>query len=57
MTRGDKLDKVLTGVFLILAVITIVCYFTFPDNNKPFLYSGCVAISFRLFQYLMRYIS
>lgn len=57
MTRGNKLDKVLTGVFMILTIIAITCYFVYPDNLKPFLYSGCVAISFRLFQYLMRYIS
>lgn len=56
MRRGNKTDTILTILFMILAVIAVVCYFVYPDNRMPFLYCGGAAICFRLVQYVLRII-
>ncbi|MBQ4163133.1 MAG: hypothetical protein IJD84_09710 [Parabacteroides sp.] len=57
MTRGSKIDMILTWLFMVLAIVAVVFYFVFPENRLPFLYCGGAAICFRLVQYLMRFIS
>lgn len=56
MKRGDKLDTLLTMIFMLLAIAAVVCYFAMPDNRVAFLYCGGAAILLRLIQYLMRFI-
>lgn len=56
MTRGSKIDNILTVLFLILAAAAIICYFA-VDDRHVFLYCGGAAICFRLVQYLLRFIS
>ena len=56
MRRGSKIDSILTMLFMLLAVAAVICYFAYPDNRTPFLYSGGAAICFRLVQYVMRFI-
>lgn len=56
MVRGNKIDTVLTLIFLALAVAAVICYFSVTDRTA-FLYCGGAAICFRLVQYLIRFIS
>ena len=53
--RDNKLDKILTIIFMALAIAAVVCYFA-VDDRTVFLYCGGAAISFRLVQYFMRFV-
>lgn len=55
MTRGSKVDEILTLIFMLLAIAAVVCYFAISDKN-PFLYCGGAAIVLRLIQYILRFI-
>ncbi|MBR5296782.1 MAG: hypothetical protein IKU29_02805 [Parabacteroides sp.] len=57
MVRGNKINTILTIIFMVLAAVAVICYFAIPENKLPFLYSGGAAICIRLVQYLMRFIS
>ncbi len=57
MKRGSKIDMILTGLFMVLAVAAVICYFAFPENRLPFHYCGGEAICFRLVQNLMRFLN
>lgn len=52
--RDSKLDKILTILFMALAVIAVICYFA-VDNKVVFLYCGGAAVIIRLTQYFMRF--
>ncbi|MBN2660742.1 MAG: hypothetical protein JXR54_05685 [Tannerellaceae bacterium] len=52
--RDSKLDKILTIVFMVLAIAAVVCYFAL-DNKVVFLYCGGAAVVVRLTQYFMRF--
>ena len=52
----NKLNKVLTVLFLILAAAAIAMYFLFKDDRTLFLYCGGAAVCVRLTQYLMKFI-
>lgn len=56
MVRGNKVDSILTILFMVLAVAAVICYFM-VDDRTVFLYCGGAAICFRLVQYLMRFIN
>lgn len=57
MIQRSNTDKILTWIFLVLAVIAVVCYFALPDNRTAFLFCGGAAIAIRLLQYLIRFIN
>jgi hypothetical protein len=52
--RDSKLDKILTIVFMVLAIAAVICYFAL-DNKVVFLYCGGAAVVVRLTQYFMRF--
>lgn len=54
MLRGSKTDELITIVFMILAVIAVVCLF-FSGNRIYFLLFGSGAILLRIVQYILRY--
>ena len=33
MTRGSKIDTILTWLFMVLAAAAIIFYFVFPENH------------------------
>lgn len=51
----EKITKILTLLFLILAAAAVICYFTVEDKTI-FLYCGGAAICIRLTQYLMKFL-
>ena len=53
--RDNKLDKILTIIFMVLAIAAVVCYFA-VDDKTVFLYCGGAAICLRLVQYFMRFV-
>ena len=54
--RDNKLDKILTIIFMVLAIAAVVCYFA-VDDRTVFLYCGGAAIVLRLAQYVVRFIN
>lgn len=56
MTRGSKIDSILTLLFMVLAIAAVVCYFAVSDRTV-FLYFGGAAVCLRLIQYMMRFIN
>lgn len=56
MTRGSKIDSILTLLFMVLAIAAVVCYFA-VSNRAVFLSFGGAAICLRLVQYMMRFIN
>lgn len=57
MIQRSKTDQILTWIFLALAVVAVICYFALPTDRTAFLFCGGAAISIRLLQYLIRFIS
>ncbi|MEG1543530.1 MAG: hypothetical protein RR382_03255 [Tannerellaceae bacterium] len=55
MFRKSKADEILTLLFMLLAIATVVCYFAI-DNRLAFLYCGGAAVGLRLIQYIMRFV-
>jgi hypothetical protein len=53
MNRGSRLDELLTLLFMVLAVIAVVCYF-FVDSRLVFMIIGGIAVVMRIVQYIMR---
>lgn len=54
MLRGSKADELITIVFMVLAVIAVICLF-FSGNRIYFLIFGGAAILLRIVQYILRY--
>lgn len=52
----QKLNRVLTVVFLLLTAVALAAYFLVKDDRTLFLYCGGAAVCVRLTQYLMKYI-
>ena len=55
MMRGSKTDEILTLIFMLLAIATIICFFA-VSNRMPSLVCGGLAVALRLVQYLLRFI-
>ena len=55
MRRGNKWDELMTIVFMILAVLTVVFFFVAPQQSY-FLIFGGTAVVLRIVQYTMRLI-
>lgn len=54
MEQG-KINKILTLIFMVLAVASVILYFT-VDDKTIFWYCGGAAVCIRLTQYLMKFI-
>ena len=52
----DKAIQLLTILFYVLALATVVVYLINPSNIRPMLYVGGSAIIVRLVTYLLRYL-
>jgi hypothetical protein len=55
MKRGSRLDELLTLLFMVLFIGTIVCFFVTGENNPTYLIFGGVAVLLRVAQYIMRF--
>ena len=53
MRRGDKWDELLTILFMILAIVSIVCFFV-ARQQPYFLIFGGSAVVLRIVQYTLR---
>lgn len=51
----NKIQKILTLAFMVLAIAAVICYFLVPDKSI-FWYCGGVAVCIRLTQYVMKFI-
>jgi len=55
MRRGNKWDELMTVVFMILAIVAIICFFV-ARQQPYFLIFGGTAVVLRIVQYTMRLI-
>ena len=55
MMRGSKLDEILTLLFMLLAIGTVVCFFLGAAYRTEVLVSGGIAVVIRIAQYILRY--
>ena len=53
MKRGSRADEVMTLLFMLLAIASVVCFFT-VDNRLAFMLCGGTAVLLRVVQYIMR---
>lgn len=51
----NNVNKILTLVFLILAIAAVICYF-FVEDKTVFWYCGGAAVCIRLTQYVMKFL-
>ncbi|MBR8702571.1 hypothetical protein [Porphyromonas levii] len=56
MRNNNSLDQLLTVVFMLLAVASIVLFFVVEDRTW-FYRLGGIAVAVRLFQYIWRWVS
>lgn len=56
MTKGSKADEILTLLFMLLAIIAVVCFCIPSVSRTVFLYLGGAAVVLRLVQYVLRFI-
>lgn len=54
MVRGGKTDQILTIIFMVLAVIAVICLF-FASDRIYFLSIAGVALLLRIIQYALRF--
>ena len=54
MRRGDRWDELFTLLFMLLAIVAGILYFTVKGNRLPFMLCGGAAILLRLVQYFLR---
>jgi Ca2+/Na+ antiporter len=54
MKRGGRFDELLTLLFMLLAIATVICFFT-VDNRLPFWICGGAAVLLRSVQYILRF--
>lgn len=50
----SKLDSILTLMFYVLAIATVVLYFALPTHRLVFMICGFTAIALRVIQYIIR---
>ncbi|MBR3884081.1 MAG: hypothetical protein IKJ31_04915 [Bacteroidaceae bacterium] len=50
-----KIRYILNILFLVCTVLTLIFYFT-VDNNALFFYTGVVALSFKMVEFILRFI-
>ena len=55
MMRGSKLDEILTLLFMLLAIGTVVCFFLVAAYRTEVLVIGGIAVVIRIAQYILRY--
>lgn len=55
MMRGSKLDEILTLLFMLLAIGTVVCFFLGSAYRTEVLVIGGIAVVIRIAQYILRY--
>lgn len=54
MFRGSRTDELLTLIFMVLAIATVICYFA-VTNKVVFFSLGGAAVVIRLIQYALRF--
>jgi hypothetical protein len=54
MKRGGRADELLTLLFMLLAIASVICYFT-AGNRLVFISCAGVAIVLRVIQYILRF--
>lgn len=55
MIRGSKLDELLTLLFMLLAITTVICFFIPSVEKSITLTIGGIAIGVRIRQYILRF--
>ncbi len=55
MKRGSKIDEIVTLVFMLLAIATVVCLFLTSVDRSTDLAIGGVAVVVRIIQYILRF--
>ncbi len=55
MIRGSKSDGILTMLFMLLAIATVVCFFIPSVERSTTLTIGGIAIGIRIIQYILRF--
>ena len=55
MRRGSKADEIMTLVFMLLALATVVCFCISSVDRSITLTLGGIAVLIRLIQYVLRY--
>ena len=55
MKKGSKIDDIITLLFMILAVITVVCLFIPAASHSLAMAVGGIAIIVRIIQYILRF--
>lgn len=55
MRRGSKADEIMTLVFMLLALATVVCFCISSIDRSITLTLGGIAVVIRLIQYVLRY--
>lgn len=55
MMRGSKLDEILTLLFMLLAIGTVVCFFLGAAYRTEVLVVGGIAVAIRIVQYILIY--
>lgn len=54
MERGSKADQIMTSVFMVLAIIALLCLL-FVSNRTYFYSIASVALVMRIVQYVLRF--
>lgn len=55
MKKGSKYDDIITLVFMILAIITVICLFMPSVSHSDAMTVGGIAVILRIVQYILRY--
>ncbi len=55
MMRGSKLDEILTLLFMLMAIGTVICFFLGSAYRTEVMIIGGIAVAIRIVQYLLRY--
>ncbi len=55
MKRGSKIDEIITLVFMLLAIATVVCLFLTSVDRSTAMAIGGVAVVVRIIQYILRF--
>jgi Ca2+/Na+ antiporter len=53
MRRGSRIDELMTLLFMLLFIASVICFFA-VDNRLAFIICGGVAFLLRVIQYIMR---
>ena len=55
MKKGSKYDDIIKLVFMILAIITVICLFMPSVSHSVAMTVGGIAVILRIVQYILRY--